>query len=86
MKNSTFDSVRGILKETGEISRFTGRFFSEVFRPRYEFREFFRQSFLIGYKSLPLAAVTAFIMGLVLTIQTRPPWKNLVPVPGCLQW
>src|SRR5688572_9976765 len=60
------------LNETGDISRFTGRFFAEFMRPRYEFREFLRQSFYIGYKSLPLVAITAFIMGLVITIQSRP--------------
>ena len=31
-----------------------------------------KQSFLIGYKSLPLVAITGFIIGLVLTIQSRP--------------
>jgi len=60
------------LNETGDISRFTGRFFTEAFRPRYEFAELLRQSFFVGYKSLPLVAITAFIMGLVITIQSRP--------------
>jgi phospholipid/cholesterol/gamma-HCH transport system permease protein len=58
--------------ETGEISRFTARFFSEALHPPYEFRECLRQSFYIGYKSLPLVGATAFIMGLVITIQSRP--------------
>ncbi len=34
--------------------------------------ELMKQSFLIGYRSLPLVGITAFIMGLVLTIQSRP--------------
>jgi phospholipid/cholesterol/gamma-HCH transport system permease protein len=59
-------------QETGGIARFTGRFFSQWFRPRYEVAEFFRQCFVIGYKSLPLIGLTAFIMGLVLTMQLRP--------------
>ena len=63
------------LKETGELGRFTGRFFAEGFKPRYEFGELLRQCYLIGNKSLPLVGITAFIMGLVLTIQLRP---NLV--------
>jgi phospholipid/cholesterol/gamma-HCH transport system permease protein len=49
-----------------------GWFFHEAFRPRYEFREFIRQCYFIGYKSLPLIALTGFIMGLVLTMQLRP--------------
>ena len=60
------------LNEVGSISRFTGRFFVEAFKPRYEFAEFIRQCFWVGYKSLPLVSITAFIMGLVLTIQSRP--------------
>lgn len=51
---------------------FTGRFFKELFKPRPEYEEFFRQCFWVGYKSVPLVAITAFIMGLVLTIQSRP--------------
>lgn len=54
------------------ISGFTGRFLKELFKPPYEPGELVRQSFLIGYKSLPLVAITGFIMGLVLTIQSRP--------------
>ncbi len=60
------------LDEMGDTARFMWRFFSEGFKPRYEFGELVRQSFYIGYKSLPLVGITAFIMGLVLTIQSRP--------------
>jgi phospholipid/cholesterol/gamma-HCH transport system permease protein len=61
-----------ILRDIGLVWRFTMRFFREVFRPRFEFYEFVRQCFYIGNKSIPLVAVTAFIMGLVITIQSRP--------------
>ncbi len=60
------------LEEAGDMSRFTGRFFSQWFRPRYEITEFFRQCFIVGYRSLPLVGLTGFIMGLVLTMQLRP--------------
>jgi phospholipid/cholesterol/gamma-HCH transport system permease protein len=65
-------SWRNFLEETGDLSRFTGRFFAQSLKPCYEFAEFFRQCFVIGYKSLPLIGLTGFIMGLVLTIQLRP--------------
>lgn len=65
-------NIKLFLNEAGELSRFTGRFFSQMFKPRYEFAEFFRQCYIIGYKSLPLIGLTAFIMGLVLTMQLRP--------------
>ncbi len=69
---TTPGALRMVLTEVGEISMFTGRFFREAFRQRFEWRELVRQAYLNGYLSLPLVAVTAFIMGLVLTIQSRP--------------
>jgi phospholipid/cholesterol/gamma-HCH transport system permease protein len=64
--------IRKFLLEIGEISSFTARFFSELFKPRFEFSEFLRQCFYIGNKSMPLAGVTGFIMGLVISIQSHP--------------
>ncbi len=58
--------------ETAGIARFTSLFFREVFKPPYEWQELLRQAFFIGYRSLGLVGSTAFIMGLVLTIQSRP--------------
>lgn len=69
---SMFRMNTDFLNEIGDISRFTARFFRAVFKPHQEFDEFLRQCFWVGYKSLPLVGVTAFIMGLVLTIQSRP--------------
>lgn len=56
----------------GNISLFTAQFFKEVLKPPFQINEFIRQCYAIGYKSLPLVGITGFIMGLVLTIQTRP--------------
>jgi phospholipid/cholesterol/gamma-HCH transport system permease protein len=58
--------------EVASLTTFTLRFFKELLRPPYEFGELIKQSFLIGYKSLPLIGITGFIIGLVLTIQSRP--------------
>ncbi len=44
----------------------------EAFSRDFEFKEFFRQCYLIGYKTLPLISITGLIIGLVLTIQSRP--------------
>lgn len=63
---------KAFLDEAGGISQFAGRFFVQAFRPRFEFREFIRQSYFVGYKSAGLVAVTAFIIGLVITMQSRP--------------
>ncbi|HTL81413.1 MAG TPA: ABC transporter permease [Bacteroidia bacterium] len=64
--------LKSFLNEVSEIARFTGRFVTDGLRPRYEIREFVRQCFFIGYKSFALVGITAFIMGLVITIQSRP--------------
>jgi phospholipid/cholesterol/gamma-HCH transport system permease protein len=65
-------SIKAFFLEVDGITRFTGQFFKTVLKPPYEFSEILRQSFIIGYKSLGLVCVTGFIMGLVLTIQSRP--------------
>ncbi|MBN1926559.1 MAG: ABC transporter permease [Prolixibacteraceae bacterium] len=60
------------LEEVANFILFILRTFKETFSRKFEFREFFRQCFQIGYKSLPLISITGAIMGLVLTIQSRP--------------
>lgn len=60
------------LIEVALIVRFGLLFFKQLFQPAYELKELAKQAYLIGYKSLPLVAITGFIMGLVLTIQSRP--------------
>lgn len=64
--------IKEQLTQAGKFSIFIGRFFKEVFVPPFQFNEFIRQCYTIGYKSLPLVSITGFIMGLVLTIQSRP--------------
>jgi len=65
-------NIKVFFGETGNIARFTGRFFSTGLKPRFEIRELLSQCYIIGYKSLPLIALTGFIMGLVLIMQLRP--------------
>lgn len=64
--------IRSFLEEVGSISQFCGKFLSKFFIPPYELAAFFKQCYIIGYKSLPLVGLTGFIMGLVLTMQLRP--------------
>ncbi|GAB2466470.1 ABC transporter permease [Hymenobacter qilianensis] len=61
-----------ILAETGAITNFAWRFFRHGFRPRYEVQELLYQCYVVGYQSLPLVGITGFIMGIVLTLQSRP--------------
>lgn len=57
---------------TGQMSQFAGRYFKEVFFPPYEFQELLKQCYFIGNKSFMLVATTGLIMGIVITLQTRP--------------
>lgn len=74
--------LRGALEDVAELSLFAGQFFKEVFKPPYEFTELLRQAYAIGYRSFPLVAITGFIMGLVLTIQSRPTLEEF----GAASW
>jgi phospholipid/cholesterol/gamma-HCH transport system permease protein len=65
-------NIRDFLDQTGQISRFAGRFFSHGLKPKFEIKELLAQCYVIGYKSFPLVGLTGFIMGLVLTMQLRP--------------
>lgn len=76
------ESVRRFLVETGQLSYFAGRFFKNAFKPPFEFREFLRQCYAIGYRSLLLVAVTGFIIGLVFTLQSRPTLQKF----GAVSW
>ncbi|MBJ6367487.1 MlaE family ABC transporter permease [Snuella sedimenti] len=58
--------------EIGELTYFTRRFFKELFSRPFEFKELLRQCYSIGNRSLMLVCVTGFIIGLVITLQTRP--------------
>ncbi len=55
-----------------DIFLFLGRVFRNTFSRSFEFNEFLKQCFQIGNKSLALIGVTGIIIGLVLTIQSRP--------------
>lgn len=64
--------AKTFITDVADFFLFLSSTVKELFSRGFEFREFMRQAFLIGYKSLPLISVTGFIMGLVLTIQARP--------------
>lgn len=75
-------SFKNFLIETGELSYFTGRFFKELFNPPFELKEFWRQCYNMGNRSLLLVSVTGFIIGLVFTLQSRPTLEEF----GAVSW
>lgn len=56
----------------GETALFVSRVGRSFFSRGFEFREFLKQCYQIGNRSLGLISVTGIIVGLVLTIQSRP--------------
>jgi len=64
------------LTDLADVFLFLKQLVKETFSRDFELREFFRQCFQIGYKTLPLISITGAIMGLVLTIQSRPVLVN----------
>ncbi len=72
----------GFFIEVHDLLKFVLQFFKEVFKPPYEFSETIRQCFLVGYKSLSLISVTAFITGMVFTDHSRPPLADF----GASSW
>ena len=73
--NSIFKRIelfKIFLLEVGELSFFASRFFKEATKAPFEFKEFLRQCYNMGNRSLLLVAVTGFIIGLVFTLQSRP--------------
>lgn len=61
-----------LLRSTGAMTLFTLRFFKELARPPFDGSEILRHCYEIGNKTLGLVSITGLIMGLVLTIQSRP--------------
>jgi phospholipid/cholesterol/gamma-HCH transport system permease protein len=80
--NKIFEALKTFLTEVGELSYFASRFFKDVFKPPYEFNELLRQCYNVGNQSLFLVCVTAFIIGLVFTLQSRPTLEEF----GAVSW
>jgi phospholipid/cholesterol/gamma-HCH transport system permease protein len=66
------ENAKNFFSRTGNLTLFTLQTFRQSFSLPFEFKEFLRQCFELGNRSLPLVAITGAIMGLVLTIQSRP--------------
>ena len=64
--------ANAFLSEVADFSLFMVRATKEAFSGDFEFKEFLRQCYQIGNKTLPLISITGIIIGLVMTIQSRP--------------
>lgn len=66
------EKANNFLIRVGNLTMFIAHTVRESFSGGFEFKEFLRQCFQLGNKSFSLIAVSGFIMGIVLTIQSRP--------------
>lgn len=60
-----------VLERTGELGLFGFRAIGQSFRRPFELDETARQVYEIGWRSVPLVAVSGFAFGMVLALQTR---------------
>ncbi|SFS65895.1 phospholipid/cholesterol/gamma-HCH transport system permease protein [Zhouia amylolytica] len=74
--------ISSFFKQIGALTFFAGHFFKEAIQPPYEFNELLKQCYSVGNRSLPLVSLTGFIIGLVLTLQTRPTLQEF----GAVSW
>ncbi len=70
--NSIKARIQDFFIEIGELTLFAGRFFKESLKRPFEGKELLQQCYNIGNRSLLLVGITGFIIGLVITLQTRP--------------
>jgi phospholipid/cholesterol/gamma-HCH transport system permease protein len=63
--------VLSLLAWVGEVALFGVRALYEAVLPPYEFKETWRHVFEIGWRSLPLIALSGFAIGVVLSMHTR---------------
>ena len=63
--------VLDLLAWVGDVALFGGRALYAALVPPYEFKETWRQVFEIGWRSLPLVALSGFAIGVVLSMHTR---------------
>lgn len=66
------ESFKEFFINVAGIGRYTAKFFRQVFKPPFEWREVFNQAYKLGYDSLFLVSITGFIIGMVMTLQTKP--------------
>ncbi|NHN26897.1 ABC transporter permease [Flavobacterium jejuense] len=59
--------------DIANVVNYQNSVFKNIFTNTFEFNEFLKQCYQIGNKSVGLISITGIIIGLVLTIQSRPP-------------
>ena len=73
----TFENIKKKFEDffitIADVLSFLKLILRNTFVKSFEWQEFFKQCYVIGNKSVGLISITGIIIGLVLTIQSRPP-------------
>lgn len=73
---SNKNKLAEFFRNSGDVGLFLVNVVKNTFSRGFEFTEFLKQCFQVGNKSLGLISITGIVIGLVLTIQSRPVLVN----------
>ncbi len=76
MLKDLFTKHASSFEKLGEQVYFFKSFSRNTFHKGFEWEEFIHQCYVIGYRSLGIVAVTGFVLGFVLTLQSMPTLKD----------
>lgn len=76
MASAITSSLNRYMAAVGEQVAFANKFGRNIFRNGFEWNEFLRQCYIVGVRSISLVAISGFIIGFVLTLQTQPTMKQ----------
>lgn len=71
-----YPPINRFFEKTGDQTNFFRAFVRNTFKGSFEWNEFIRQCYVVGYKSLGIVAVTGFVIGFVFTLQSLPTLKE----------
>jgi phospholipid/cholesterol/gamma-HCH transport system permease protein len=60
----------------GGLGLFSWRYAKSIFKRPWELKEIVRQTYQIGFRSLPLVIIVGIVIGAVLTMQARPTMRK----------
>lgn len=71
-----YPPIHNFLEKTGDQANFFKSFVRNTFKGSFEWNEFMKQCFMVGYKSVGIVAITGFVIGFVFTLQSLPTLKE----------
>ncbi|WP_343672199.1 ABC transporter permease [Chitinophaga sp.] len=76
MASAITSSLNRYMAAVGEQVSFAAQFGRNIFRDGFEWNEFLHQCYVVGVRSVSLVAISGFVIGFVLTLQTQPTMKQ----------